>query len=150
MILDLVENLYKYEWLCKDIPAILEKLSDNSLTPGEYPISEQCFIVLQEYETRQANPIDFETHAIHTDIQIMLAGEEVQYYSQEKDLCLSTPFQDNDICFYKLEKKDSLQAITLKKGCFTVYLPGECHAPCYDSNGKHRVRKAIVKVKYQK
>lgn len=150
MILDLVENLYKYDWLCKDIPAILEKLSDNSLAPGEYPISEQCFIVLQEYETRVAHPINFEAHAIHADIQIMLEGEEVQYYSLEKNLQLSTPFQDNDICFYELEKEDTLQAITLRKGSFTVYLPGECHAPCYDSKGKSKVRKAIVKVKYQK
>lgn len=149
MIFDYIGNLHRYDWLCKDIDAILELLKDESLQAGEYPISEQAFVVIQEYETREATDIKFEAHRVHADIQIMLAGEEVQYYAKPQDVRLSIPFTaDNDICFFTLHSRDSLQSVHLKTGDITIYLPGECHAPCYDSTQKSKVKKAIVKVKY--
>ena len=150
MVLDNITNIQKYAWLCEDIDAVLALLKDAEIAPGQYPVSEKAFLIIQEYESREPKDIDFEAHRVHADIQIVLEGEEVQYYSKPEHLSIRVPFEgDNDICFFSLTSEESLHALHLMKGDITIYLPGECHAPCYCKEQKGKVKKAIVKVKYQ-
>lgn len=147
MIHDLMSNWRSYNWPSERFNLAfyyLEKLPENS-PEGHFEIDgDNVFCNVQNYETKPREEQRFEAHKDYADLQIVLAGEESVLWAPRKELTLVQPYEP-DIEFYALTENPT--DVVLKPGRFVVLFPHDAHAPCTHHVKKHKVRKAVVKIK---
>lgn len=146
MIHSNLDNAEFYKPLDGKIALCLEKAKDlSSDTPcGKYILNDECYVNVIEYVPKSAvNPIS-ETHKLYADIQLILSGEEYIGYAKTPLLTPKEAYDsEKDIAFYTGEAA----LLTMQKGDWALFMPGEAHAPSLDKNGG-KVKKAIFKIKY--
>ena len=149
MIRDNIKNIERYSYIHPDMNKVINYLKTSELEPGIHNISNDVFINVMEYETRDNNDLLYETHKHYADIQLILNGEERHFYAGGEMLKIVEEYsEDKDIAFLKPLSQPYSEEILLKPGDFTVYFPGEAHAPNYNFNDKRSfIKKAVVKIK---
>ncbi len=147
MIIDTINNLYKYVGmnpLFADVVAFLDENDLNTLGAGKHFIKDKdLFVNIQEAKGRSQEEAVLETHVKMIDIQIPLDGEETFGYTP---LCDLPPFEYN--AEKDITKYGDIQAqtyVTVKPGQMAIFFPQDGHAPCITD--KAGIRKAIFKVK---
>lgn len=114
---------------------------------GRHELADGIFVNVMTYEPRPKEGATAETHDDYADIQLILEGEElmgvpvgpleeVTPYSAEKDIAIW---------------KGDYAYLTMKKGDWCMFMPGEGHAPSIrdDSTDCRQVKKAVFKIKYR-
>lgn len=118
---------------------------DVSKEPGHYEVSEDISYNIEEYETRDKELCQYESHQKHVDIQRMLEGEEMIYVIPSERLEIKEKLsEERDVIFYK--DGDDGEVKLLKKGDLLILYPGDAHKAGVYAGGERRVKKAVFKV----
>ncbi len=148
MILDSIQNAYKYENLhplFAQAFAFLTNPDTSKLAVGKYPIKgDQLFARVFQYETKDESDALFEGHHHYIDIQFVQTGEEMMSYCHESFAKASEAFDDkNDIGFF--QAKQSSQFV-VPQGHFAIFFPNEIHKAGYHLHPAHDVHKILIKI----
>ena len=153
MILDALDAIGKYEGISPSFETAvrwLQETDPDALEPGRTDIDgEKVYAVVSENLLEPREPA-FEVHRRYADIQIILRGREGFRYGRKGKELSRKP--ENDVWFCEADRQVPFE---LEEGGFTVFLPGEAHAPgLYPEKGKRLLspagpltdRKIVVKV----
>ena len=153
MILDTLDAIGKYAGISPNFETAvrwLQETDPDTLKPGRTDIDgEKVYAVVSENLLEPREPA-FEVHRRYADIQIILRGREGFRYGREGKELSGKP--ENDVWFCEADRQVPFE---LEEGGFTVFLPGEAHAPgLYPEKGKRLLspagpltdRKIVVKV----
>ncbi len=107
---------------------------------------ESMFMVVDEYETKPPNDKKAEQHQQYIDVHYIIRGEEVigLGYANEANVVIDPYDLAKDRISYR-EIKDEAY-ISLLTGMFAIFFPADIHRPGLHSNGKQKVRKAVIKI----
>lgn len=147
MIVDVIENSAAYENLhplFKPAFAFLKDSANHTAADGRTELcGDKLFALTQSYETKPAQDGRHEAHRKYIDIQFIADGDESIGYAPLADLQIVTEFDPKiDAGFY--EGTSSL--VTLRKGMFAVFFPGDAHMPCRHTGKSASVKKIVIKV----
>ena len=145
MIIDRIENIGKYDFLCARLRQVADFLKANDLNKmanGHHVIdAENLFVNIVDSQPKSREDAKLETHNEMIDVQILLTGEEQHLYAPREILSPAPYDEANDISFYE---ERSENAISLPPGLAVIYFPEDAHAPAICSK---TIRKAIFKVR---
>ena len=146
MILDTLDNLYKYVALNPRIQQVVEFIAKNDLAAipsGKVQIDgDEVFGNFQTLKGKEKEDAKLETHNVMLDIQIPFNTPETMGYTPRCLLPKAEYNAQNDITFYEGLAE---QYVTVHPGEFAIFMPQDGHAPCI-APGKE-VQKVIFKVK---
>jgi YhcH/YjgK/YiaL family protein len=146
MIADYITNASKYYFNHKLFEAafsFLEKTKFDELVDGKYPIvGENCFAIVNRYNTKEVSDSFAESHKKFIDIQYIVRGIEKIGYTYIRNL--ENLNYDTDIDLQKHE--GSLDFLSLKKGSFAIFFPDDVHMPGIINGTKCSVLKVVVKI----
>ncbi|MDF7787860.1 MULTISPECIES: YhcH/YjgK/YiaL family protein [Pantoea] len=108
------------------------------------PENAAWFCTIQQATTQDATLRHTEYHHLWTDIQVMLEGEEVIYAGTQSIARAGDEERKPDL--YIAQPEPLPVSITLRKGDFAVFLPGEPHQALCAAGAPVAVRKAVFKV----
>lgn len=118
----------------------------DSLPLGRIELSEDVYITISEYETKEPGDALYEAHRKYIDIQYLISGSE--YIGILRDTTLLKEMQpyneEKDIAFY------TSNGGTLRKatpGNFFIFFPQDVHRPCVKEKEQVTVKKLVVKMK---
>jgi len=150
MIVDDIKNIQKYSHLNIPIDKIVEFIAYNNkvnLEDTRYDIlGDNLFALVQSYTTKTHDEGKWESHMEYMDLQYVVAGTEVMYWTLTEGLTVSedhTP--EKDILFY--EKTSHKASVILEKGMFALLLTHDAHMPCCVANKQEKVKKIVFKIK---
>lgn len=147
MILDTLDRLEKYGYISPLMDKVLDffqKTDLSTLEPGRIVLQgDDLFanVNRQGALTRQEVPI--EAHKEYIDIQVPISSdEEMGFISASFMPAPSVPYSnEKDVAFFPGQCDTYLN---VRKGMFTVFFPGEGHAPAITKDG---IIKLIVKIR---
>jgi biofilm protein TabA len=146
MIIDSLDHFRDYlgvHPLFAPVAAFLDATDLGSLADGRHEIgAEGCFALVSGYRTLAPGEGFIECHRRHIDIQIVLSGVE-QVGVCRRGECTAISF-DEAGDFGVLEGEVDL--VTLRPGCFAVFLPQDGHLPKLSRGAATMVRKVVIKV----
>lgn len=148
MIVDKIEKLKLYKEIPSEVVKFLSELDINNIKLGKRVLSDSIYVNIEEYNTKNIEVANFESHDKYIDIQLLLEGSENIYYASRDNLSVKVPYDETkDIAFYS----DSIQCypyIKLDGTNFMMIYPHEAHAPQVSSgNLSQKVLKVVVKIK---
>lgn len=119
---------------------------DLNKLQGAYQIDGRNIIALfQEYETRSADVVEWETHNHHIDVQFLVAGEEKIGFGRRDASRIIKPYNVHDDCDI-IAPIDGPDYYTIKNDGFAVLFPEDAHQPRVLSGKAMTVKKICVKV----
>ncbi|MFC5450053.1 YhcH/YjgK/YiaL family protein [Paenibacillus aestuarii] len=109
---------------------------------------ELMFANVQEAETRPAQEQLPESHAVYTDIQFLVSGEEkICFTKLHADIAVKeNKFESHDIAFYELNGDEPETEVVLKPGMFAVCFPSDIHRPNCLVTEPRTNRKIVIKI----
>lgn len=119
-----------------------------SQAPGRYDIQgDDCFALVQGYNTKPVAQAVFEAHRKYIDIQFIQAGRETIFWAPLSSLPQVTQdySSERDIAFFAAPQH--AEAIHLRAGGFVIFFPEDGHAPGVECAGATEVRKAVIKIR---
>lgn len=147
MILDTLDRLERYGYISPLMDKVVEffRTTDLSkLTPGRIVLQgDDLFVNVNRQDAQTRDEVPIEAHKEYIDIQVPIStDEEMGFISAAFMPAPSVPYSEQkDVAFYPGLCDTYLN---VKKGMFTVFFPGEGHAPAITSTG---VLKLIVKIR---
>ena len=120
----------------------------KALKPDQaIPVEDRRIVAItQSYQT--INPADaaFETHRAFIDIQIMVSGSEIMYWSPAAKLTkVKTPYNyEKDLVFF--EEPEFSVPMPFHEGDFAVFFPSDGHKARCRLGEPAKVGKIVVKV----
>lgn len=149
MIVDQLKNLSMYDSLklpVQDVIEFLDKTNLNELPLGRHEISNQAFMLVQDYETKVEN-LRPEWHCRYVDIQLIVSGNEIIEVGCFSNHHILDVYNDEkDVGFAQF--KEPTQRIQLHEGEFAILFPWELHAPCIRLSAQN-VKKIVFKIKWE-
>lgn len=144
MIFDSLKHIENYKGLGNVYEALefLAKTDFRDMELGKYELNENCYYIIQEYETKAKTVA--EAHEKYIDIQLLVSGNEVIGVAPiecEKQLVEANP--EKDIWKYSCKT----QPICLSENEFMVLYPNDIHMPGATLGESVKCRKVVVKVK---
>ena len=150
MITDTLAQSHRYLSLSSRFAAafaFLQKLSPAQ-TDGRCDIDgDNCFALVQTYQSKPLAQAKFEAHQQYTDIQFIQSGRESILWTPLNTLTQVTePYvAERDIAFFA--NPTQWTTINLSAGDFTIFFPEDGHAPSVECYGQSEVRKVVIKVR---
>lgn len=147
MIIDSISNFERYSLLFPEIYTYIKTVDLMKLTIGKHFISDQAFVLVNEYHSSQPINRIFENHQKYIDIQLVLSGVERIEFANVTNLRLSKDYDiENDYELYEVNQ--GANSIILETNNFCVFFPGEAHQPGLAvDNFPVFVKKFVFKVK---
>ena len=149
MILDTLANAARYESLNSRFAKAFAFLRtvDGTQALGRHDLDgDDCFALVQTYETKPMEKALFEAHRRYIDVQFIQSGretilwaplatmkEETMAYSEEKEAALWKLVPD-------------VTPLHMSAGHFAILYPEDAHAPCIEWEKPEQVFKVVVKV----
>jgi YhcH/YjgK/YiaL family protein len=148
MILDKLENIGDYGRFSDKLGIGFDFLINtrlDELRDGKYPIDgDRIFAMVSTYVTKKETESIFEAHKQYIDIQYLVRGKEIIYWSPVENLESNGEYSEqNDIIFFKGEVQT---ALPMRKNYFAVFFPQDAHKPCCILGQPVEVTKVVVKV----
>jgi biofilm protein TabA len=149
MIYDTLAHAERYAGIHPDLSRGLRFLAESAgknLADGRHPIDgDRLYAMVSSYATRRKEESQYEAHRRYIDIQFLLSGEELAYWTPLEGLKPSVEYSEaNDAVLFP--DGEGL-ALLLGRSRFAVFFPQDAHMPCILSNRSGNVRKIVVKVK---
>lgn len=147
MILDTLDRLDSYSYLSPLMGKVLEFFRNTDLStlkPGKIALQgDDLFVNVNRQDAQTRNQVPIEAHREYIDIQVPISSdEEMGFISAPFMPAPSVPYNsDRDVAFYPGMCDTYLN---VRKGMFTVFFPGEGHAPAITESG---ILKLIVKIR---
>ena len=147
MILDTLDRLECYGNISPLMGKVIDffrKTDLAKLTPGRIVLQgDDLFVNVNSQDAQTRDEVPIEAHKEYIDIQVPISSdEEMGFISAEFLPTPSVPYStEKDVAFYPGLCDTYLN---VKKGMFTVFFPGEGHAPAITKDG---ILKLIVKIR---
>ena len=145
MVIDNLKNLRDYESLHPLFGKAFDFIEQTDLTtlePGKIVlIEDELFVNVCQLGPKTKEEAKLETHDEYIDVHVPITGGEVMGYTQRCDLPEAEYDAAVDMTLYEGLATDY---ITVKPGMFTLFFPGDGHAPGITPIG---LKKIIIKVK---
>ena len=124
----------------------LKKLPPDAALGRHEIDGDDCFALVQTYNTKSPALAKFEAHRKYIDIQFIQAGREALYWSPLSALTETTkPYVDEkDVAFFATPAR--FTAVNLQAGEFAIFFPEDAHAPGIEFEASAEVRKVVIKV----
>ena len=108
---------------------------------------ERVYALLQSYETKRVtDAVDYEGHYQYTDIQQVIEGQEIIFWTAAAWLTPTIPYEHaRDIWFSRASTKDATRLV-LTRACLAVFFPEDAHATRLALDQPTSVKKVIIKV----
>ncbi|MBR5158421.1 MAG: YhcH/YjgK/YiaL family protein [Bacteroidaceae bacterium] len=147
MILDTLDRLGSYG----NISPLMDKVLDffrktdlSTLKPGRIELQgDDLFVNVNRQDAQTRQEARIEAHKEYIDIQVPIScDEEMGFISAPFMPAPSEPYSaDRDVAFFPGQCDTYLN---VRRGMFTVFFPGEGHAPAITKDG---ILKLIVKIR---
>ena len=147
MILDTLDRLESYG----NISPLMDKVLDffrktdlSTLKPGRIELQgDDLFVNVNRQDAQTRQEARIEAHKEYIDIQVPIScDEEMGFISAPFMPAPSEPYSaDRDVAFFPGQCDTYLN---VRRGMFTVFFPGEGHAPAITKDG---ILKLIVKIR---
>ena len=147
MILDTIDRIGIYESISpfmEQVMKFLEETNLSTLAPGKINLQgDDLFVNVNKHKAQSRTEVPIEVHREYIDIQIPLSGnEEMGFVSGSFLSEARIPYSsDNDVAFYP-GLCDTY--VNVRQGMFTVFFPGEGHAPAITEKG---ITKLVIKIR---
>lgn len=147
MILDALDRLEKYGFISPLMDKVLDFFRNTDLStlkPGRITLQGDDLFVNVNYQDAQTREqVSIEAHREYIDIQVPIStDEEMGFIATTYMPEPSVPYSsERDVAFYPGLCDTYLN---VRKGMFTVFFPGEGHAPAITQSG---ILKLIVKIR---
>ncbi|BBH23740.1 hypothetical protein Back11_50850 [Paenibacillus baekrokdamisoli] len=125
----------------------LQQTDLDVLPAGRHDFGEQgMFLLINEVTTQDKSKVRPETHKLHTDIQLVLTGQERMCVAKisEDQAITDNRYETQDIAFY--EHIHNENQIDMVPGDFIVLFPTDIHRPNCSITEDLPLRKAVVKI----
>lgn len=143
MILDSLSRVQHYGDILPNFQAVMAFAKTLADAPvGRYDF-ENCFCLVQEFQTVPESMKDFELHRLYADVHLVLEGREALGYQDIENLPPKSEYNsDGDI--QMLDGHG--QMVVIESGMFCLVLPHDGHKPgcCVDVPAP--LRKIVVKI----
>ncbi len=107
--------------------------------------SQNVFVKVTEYYTKDPAMVLFEAHRNYSDIQYVISGTEFIQLAPTASVTSKIPYDSaKDIEFF--EAKD-IKSLPAKPGTFFIIFPTEVHRPSIMDNDSIWVKKIVIKVR---
>jgi YhcH/YjgK/YiaL family protein len=118
----------------------------SALAVGTHEIvGKDVYAIVSEYNSKNPEDAQFESHRVYTDLQSVISGEEQIGLTDLSSTTVKTPYdQEKDIAFYTAGAGQTLPA---KPGTFFLFFPDDAHRPGMKVNENSPVKKLVIKVK---
>lgn len=148
MIVDRIENIYRYKDVSSDLFMGLDflKTVDKDINIGTYVINENVKVIVSEYTTVECFERGYEAHRHVVDIQYPICGLEKVKWSPINGMEINIPYdEDKDRIFYKKPSPYGCD-IVIGNGVFAIMFPEDGHSPQHLVEKKEVIKKITVKV----
>ena len=146
MVVDTLDNLYKYVTLNPLFADVVEFIKNNDLNKleaGKHLIKDtDLFVNIQDAKGKTHEEAKLETHKLMIDIQIPLSAPETFGYTP---LCSLPEAEYNEVKDITKYDGPADTYFICRPGEFAMFFPQDGHAPCIAD--VETIRKAIFKVK---
>ena len=135
----------------KSCPGVTDAMVDQVLAllidfkAGRYEFEGGAYANAETYETVESKDKQFEAHRKFIDVQIIVEGQETIEVADVN----SPEFETTVPYVHDIEFMDGpvqSRKIELHDGEFCVLYPQDAHKPCTHLDGKHRVKKIVIKL----
>ncbi len=149
MIFDTLSNSARYESLNSRFAKAFAYLRtvDGSQPLGRHDLEgDDCFALVQTYETKPQEKALFEAHRKYIDVQFIQSGRETILWAPLASMAEETMAFDEckDAALWKLVPDTT--ALHVSAGHFAILFPEDAHAPCIEWDQPETVFKVVVKV----
>jgi biofilm protein TabA len=149
MILDTLEHAAQYEALNSRFAKAFAYLRtvDGTQALGRHDLDgDDCFALIQTYETKSIEKAKFEAHRKYIDVQFIFSGRETILWAplsamQEETMAYS---EEKEAALWKLVP--DVTPLHMGAGHFAILYPQDAHAPCVEWDKPEQVFKVVVKV----
>ncbi len=146
MIIDRIENAYRYFALEPGIKMAFEHLLKTDLTafePGSYPLKDKIRMLIFDSEQTNTDRITMEGHRRNIDVQYWVSGSELMGYAPLQSQSLIAPFnEEKDYGNYEADASFT----RFEPGMFAIYFPTDLHTAVTDEKCTSAVRKVVYKI----
>lgn len=147
MVFDTLDQLEMYIPLLPAIRVVADTMDHDELydkAPGRYSTRDpKVTYTIYEYMTSAADK-PFEYHREHSDVMIVLSGQELMSTSWRELKNQSQAFDAKaDVGFFQAEPVSVLQAA---QGRFAIFFPGEPHKSGIAAGEPSLVKKVVFKI----
>ena len=127
--------------------AYLAETDVAALDNGRHPVDgDKIFAMVQKLTTAPVEQRRYEVHRDYIDIQVLLKGREMHWYSTLYPT--TSPAEDQldstDIAFYSAPADAA--PLVVAPWRYVVYFPGELHCPACSVDGPEDIIKVIMKI----
>ena len=143
MIYDKLENISRYKRLFPELIKYIETTNLDTLPKGKHIISNEIFVLVNEYETKNVNNHILENHRANIDFQILLSGNEKVAVAKSYSNLHKEYDSESD---YELVEADPYM-MNFDSRYFMVLYPKEYHKPGIISDKSQSVKKVVFKLK---
>ena len=147
MVFDTLDQLEMYIPLLPAIRVVADTMDHDELydkAPGKYSTRDpKVTYTIYEYLTSAADK-PFEYHREHSDVMIVLSGQELMSTSWRELKNQSQAFDSKaDVGFFQADPVTVLQAA---QGRFAIFFPGEPHQSGIAAGEPSLVKKVVFKI----
>lgn len=149
MIIDSLLNADRYRTLSPRFAVAFDYLRklDPRLPDGRYEIEgDVIHATVMSYETKEAVDLRHEAHRDFADIQLLIEGEEVMYYTPAQRLGIGTGYVEAKD-YEHFERPENSSRLVVRAGEFALFFPGEGHRANVAAHAPCLARKVVVKVR---
>jgi YhcH/YjgK/YiaL family protein len=126
--------------------SFLAKKDLASTETGTHEVDgENAYAIVSEYNTKNPEDADFESHKKYTDVQFIISGAEHIGLTDLSSTSPKIPYnEEKDIAFYNAENRELLVA---EPGTFFIFFPDDAHRPGMKIDENLPVKKVVIKVR---
>jgi YhcH/YjgK/YiaL family protein len=149
MIIDSLPHADRYRGLSERFALAFEYLRtvDHAIADGRYEIEgNDIYATVMSYETKEPADLRHEAHRDFADIQLLLEGEEVMYYTPAQRLGPGMGYVEAKD-YEHFGQPDHPERLVVRPGEFAVFFPGEGHRANCALHAPRQARKIVVKVR---
>lgn len=107
----------------------------------------RVFALLQAYETKRVtDSVDFEGHHQYIDIQQVLEGQEIIYWTNAARLAPTIAYDQAKDIWFSHAATDGATRLVLSRQCLAVFFPEDAHATRLAIAQPAPIKKVIIKV----
>ncbi len=132
--------------LWKAVFKYLEDTDLEHLQTGSYRIAgDSVRVIVQQYDTRDVEELNYEAHRKYIDLQYVISGKElISVAGLDQYSTIVKPYDEmEDIGFYDVNEGVLRQA---DDQLFFIFFPDDAHMPCIKDGERLPVKKIVFKI----
>lgn len=112
---------------------------------GKHVISDELFVNVQEYTTREPGEVRLEGHRKYIDLQYMVTGQELHGSAKLSEGTVVNPYNETKDVGHCLVPVVTFYVVSPER--FSIFFPTDIHVTNIQYGEKAPVRKAVFKIK---